>query len=262
VSNANLSPFARLIRDGTRGLIVLLGLVSASWGLITVTTSRDQPLLKRLTSQIIDGQPFSHAVLNSQISTLERVELAEYCEPVALRANAIIRLRIFEEVMSGTQGAVPEEPLAHLKPALKHSLSCLPSDSFMWFVLVWLESKSHRLQDRELEYLRLSNRLGPNEGWIELRRVRFALSIYDQLPRDLAEHTLQEFIKLVEQGLLDQMADNFLSINAELQELILVRLATVDGRHQDNFSRALARRGKPLKVPLESPSDARPWDQD
>ena len=90
-----------------------------------------------------------------------------------LRALAIVRLRLAEEAISDGDGTLIDQTLSTSETALRHSLSCSPTEPFLWFALFWT-----LLQQTNLKLLRMSYRLGPNEGWLSIRRSSLALAIY------------------------------------------------------------------------------------
>ena len=78
--------------------------------------------------------------------------------------------------------------------AIRQSLACSPADPFFWLALYALEPSA------PLNYLTASYRLGPNEGWIALKRNPVAFANFDELPDDLRRIVVQEFVRIVEMG--------------------------------------------------------------
>jgi hypothetical protein len=72
--------------------------------------------------------------------------------------------------------------------AIRQSLACSPADPFFWLALYALEPSA------PLNYLTASYRLGPNEGWIALKRNLVAFANFDELPDDLRRIVVQ-FVK-------------------------------------------------------------------
>ena len=81
--------------------------------------------------------------------------------------------------------------------AIRESLSCSPADPFLWLALYWLDGTQHGYRPEDLKYLELSYQLGPNEGWIALRRNSVAFATFQQLPPELAEFAINEFVGLL-----------------------------------------------------------------
>ena len=88
-------------------------------------------------------------------------------------------------------------PLGANEANLLSSLSCRPADGFVWELLT-----ERRAADGDLvgaiEALQQSRRFAPREGNVIVRRQFTAWSIYDLLPVDDKDATLDEFALLVE----------------------------------------------------------------
>jgi len=97
--------------------------------------------------------------------------------------------------------------------------------------------------------LRLSYRLGPNEGWISLRRNRLALALYEQLPPDLAGRSLVEFAGLVRSRFYEEAVDIFVSAGAPPRDKLISRLAELDELDRRAFGKVLLDRGYSYAIP-------------
>ena len=76
--------------------------------------------------------------------------------------------------------------------AIRKFTCLLAADPFFWLALYALEPSA------PLNYLTASYRLGPNEGWIALKRNPVAFANFDELPEDLRRIVVQEFVRIVE----------------------------------------------------------------
>jgi hypothetical protein len=95
---------------------------------------------------------------------LQSVEESEYCLPSALRSAAVIRLWLLEEAISSGIRNLIDCEMSSFGTSIRRSLSCLPADPILWVVLFWQEIAQNGFKSEFLGYLRLSYRLGPNEG--------------------------------------------------------------------------------------------------
>jgi hypothetical protein len=206
VSAKNGSPLVpralgKLCQFATRTILVTFGCAAVAWGLYALPVFARQTPIERVATHVIGGDPFRPKVLAATMPLVEAAEQAEQCRPVALRSAAIIRTRVAEQAI--VDGEDIDASLSALRNSIRRSLTCSPTDPFMWVVLYWVECAERGFQPNYLEYLRLSYRLGPNEGWIGLRRNGLTLAVFGQLPPDLAEKATEEFVGLLDSGFFD-----------------------------------------------------------
>jgi hypothetical protein len=217
-----------------------------------------QMQIERVATHVIEGDPFKSKVLASIMPMVEAAEQAEPCRPVAVRSAAIIRTRLAEQAIVDAEEI--DAQLSALSDSIHRSLACSPTDPFLWAVLYWVESTEQGFQPHYLDYLRLSYRLGPNEGWIGLKRNGLTLAVFKQLPPDLAEMGIEEFVKLLDSGFVDQTIAIITGPGWRERKLILPRLKDVALRNRQAFAKALYRLGYDVVVPGIVPPDPRPWD--
>jgi hypothetical protein len=110
-----------------------------------------------------------------------------------------------------------------------------------------------------LRFLWLSYSLGPNEGWIAVRRNRLALSVFEALPPDLAEAALNEFARMLKSGLYDDTMSIFIGPGWAIRDQLLSHLTSVPKRYREEFARGLDQRGYDVAVPGVAHRDRRPW---
>jgi hypothetical protein len=89
-----------------------------------------------------------------------------------------------------------------LHNAIRHSLACSPADSFLWRVLFWVENAMYGFSSDHLE--RMSYSLGPNEGWIALKRNLVAPAVFERLPPDVGEMAIREFASFFGSGFVSR----------------------------------------------------------
>lgn len=111
-----------------------------------------------------------------------------------------------------------------------------------------------------LEYLERSYQLGPNEGWIALRRNGLALAIFSRLPPELAEKAAAEFVGLVRSGYLDA-APILVGPAWAVRDQLLPRLAGLPPSKLKELVTAVSQLGREVVVPGVKPREPRPWDR-
>jgi len=238
--------------------LVGLGFVAVAWGTQAMAVFSRQVTIERVAAHVVNGDPFKSEVLASLMPQVEAAEQAERCRPAGLHSAAIIRTRIAEQALSDS-GDI-DASLLSLSNSIRRSLACSPADSFLWFVLYWVESNRNGFQADYLRYLRLSYQLGPYESWIALKRNRYALAVFQRLPPDLAQKAITEFAKLVDTGFYADTVAIFTGPGWRERALLLPGLKDVAERHRQAFARALYKLGYDVDVPGIARPVPRPWD--
>jgi hypothetical protein len=238
-------------RHITRFLSLTFGCLAIAWAL----PSLQQPSGKATVNRIIAGEPFNRNALNQLMTDLEAKARDKGCNPAVLQRIAIIRLRLVEQALSQGQGT--ERELTELRTSIHRSLACVPADPFLWLVLYSVETE---LKQPQLQYLRMSYRLGPNEGWIAINRNRVVSSVFDRLPSDLAEAAINEFAGMVASGFYDEAAKILGSSAPSVREQLLSRLGRISERGRQDFAKTLHAQENDITAPGLPHRDARPWN--
>jgi hypothetical protein len=240
-----------------RIFIIVFGCTAVAWGLVTFPGSARQSSIESISNRIIAGESFKIQTLTAQIPIVDSIGKLAYCRPVVLRSAAIIRLRMVEAAASAREHS--DEHLKLLGHVIRSSLGCAPADPFLWLVLWQLENTQNGFTPDDLKYLRMSYRLGPNEGWIGLKRNRLTFAVADKLPVDLVDYAINEFVGLVQMGYYEQAAEIFTGPALRMREQILQRLQNIDERHRRAFADILYIKNYNGAVPGIERRGQRPW---
>jgi hypothetical protein len=243
----------------TRIVTAGFGAAAIAWGAYMLPLFWRQAPIERTATHVIAGDPFKIESLTALLPNVDTIERAEVCRPSAVRAAAIIRLRLAEDTISAGQRRKIDDALRSLRQSIRHSLGCSPADPFLWLVLFWVENSIDGFSPDHLGYLRMSYRLGPNEAWIALKRDRFALALYDQLPPDLAKMAIREFASLLNSGFFRDTAAIFIGVKPRVRNRLLPELKDVAEIHREEFYRRLYSEGYDVDVPGIKRSEPRPW---
>jgi hypothetical protein len=236
----------------------MIGCMAAGWGIAEFPVFWRQSSLERIADRIVAGQPFNEAVLARRLPAIQSIESATFCRPAAIRSAAIIRLRMVELAESPGEQKYANGNMRSLDGVIRSSLSCSPADPFLWLVLYWVEGPQNSLGSADPGYLRLSYQLGPNEGWIGLKRNRFVMAEFEKLPADLEVSATNEFTSLLESGFYGQVADIFIAQPSRMRDLLLSRLQNVAERHRRALSNVLYAKGEDIEVPGIERTESRP----
>ena len=189
---------------------------------------------------IIAGQSFKPTVL----AAVDNPDVDEGRLRASTLSNlAIIRLRRAEDAL---RAGIPDRISPALDAAartIEAALAQNPSDSFLWLARFWLANTRSGFSSGNLAYLRMSYELGKYEGWISVKRNRFALVSYSALPSDLAEMAINEFVNLVRWDFGAEAAAIAAGPGAPLLSILLPRLKDLPHERRRRFSAQLYQAG-------------------
>ncbi len=245
-----------------RIFVAAVGCMAMIWGLVTLPIFWRQSTLERTAQWIIGGASYKLEALAGVIPVIEAMEKATFCAPTALRSAAIIRLRIAELGQSGN-AEEKSDTINAAANSVRESLSCSPADSFLWLALYWLDTAQYGYRPQDLKYLWLSYQLGPNEGWIAMKRNGVTFAMLQSSPdwcdqrvcilSKFSESAINEFARLVTSGFYEQAVDVFTGPAWPEREAILPQLAGIAEPDRRRFADILHRRGYDVDVPGIAP---------
>jgi hypothetical protein len=241
-----------------RTSLLIFGCAAVAWGMYTLPLFARQVPIERVATHVLEGDPFKSGVLAALMPQVDAAERTEPCSPAVTHGAAIIRTRMAEQAV--VDGDDIDARLNALRDSIRRSLACSPADPFLWVVLYWVEINRNGFQPGYLEYLRLSYQLGPNEGWIAIKRNGYALAIFHQLPPDVADRALAEFPRLLDSGFDAEAFKIFTGPGWSHRALLLPHLKGVAEIHREALARSLYRAGYDVIVPGITRPDPRPWD--
>ena len=227
-----------------RILFILFGGIAIIWGLETFPMFWRQETIERTARLIIRGERYKIEALNGEMPIIDAIEKATNCVPRAAWSASIIRLRIVE------QGGVDSRQGEALDNSIRSALSCSPSDPFLWLMLYWEAVTKNGLQEDYQNYLRMSYQVGPNEGWVAVKRNYLVFANLDRLPNDLVDDGLNEFIRLLKSRNFFTEAANILVGPAwRVRDRILLRLSELSERDREAFAQVLESKGYEVPIP-------------
>jgi hypothetical protein len=221
---------------------IFAGLIGIAWGVSEFSALREESTIKKIADRILVGQVYKYDILLKQASLVAATENPKPCRPLTLRSATVIRLRLAEISDNAALGPAPARTNLAVN-AIRESLACSPADPFFWLALYALEPSA------PLKYLTASYRLGPNEGWIALKRNPVAFANFDELPDHLRRIVVQEFVRIVEMDTIDDAVKIFVGPAWDNRELILSQIDQVPLRQRQRFQAALTSAGYDVLVP-------------
>jgi hypothetical protein len=226
-----------------RSFVIVVGCLAVSWGVVEFPVFWQESSLERVGDRIIAGAPFKPEIIARQSSLINSIGRSAHCRPAALRGAAIVRLRMVEAAISENDRDHIDEQLKILGNVIRSSLACSPADPFLWIVLFWMENAQSGADPSYLKYLRMSYHLGPNEGWIAIKRNPIVLANLASLPPDLAEAGISEFVALVRSHFYSEAGDIVAGLDWPTRVLLFARLREVNEVDRQTFAKLLHDRG-------------------
>ncbi|GKQ49989.1 hypothetical protein [Bradyrhizobium sp. Ce-3] len=236
-----------------RGFLAALACSSVAWGATSLPVFVAETRLDGARDLILRNVPVSDAELDDLGPLLSRTAAETDCMPAIDRSVAVIRLRLAENALAS--GDRVDDRMGELDTAVRKSLGCAPADPYLWLVLFWLRNTRQGLSDANFDLLRMSYRLGPNEGWIVVKRSAMALAMLDALPPDLSDAVVAEFGRLVKTELYTEAIDLLKGPGWAHRDRLLAGLASVPQRNVDILTRTMADIGYDLD--RRSPAERR-----
>jgi hypothetical protein len=209
------------------------GIFGLAWACFSFPYFRAEAPLENTVREIFSDDRFS--VRKSAEAELN----ADRFRTSALNKVAAVRLSILEQKTKLNREQVAASDIADLRTILISSLEGAPTTSFIWLAYYWSGKLGGDAPNSSDGFLRMSYRLGPNEGWVAVRRNRLALGSYSSLPDDLAENAVSEFIRLVRSGFYLDAANTLIASSGILREKLLSRLAAVPEATRRQFASVL-----------------------
>jgi hypothetical protein len=235
----------------------LLAFSSATWAAFFLYNSDPSVRMNNMANGILSGAGFKQFPL-SESGLLTAAEDRAICNPLEVRAAAIIRLRLFEAATDAADSHLADLRLKALRSSVNAALRCSPADGFLWFIAYWCAINQGGAVSEHLGELRRSYLLAPYEGWIALRSP-YVLAIYDILPADLQESARNEFVSIVRTGLIRNAVNILKGSGWRHRDALLGGLATVRVELRLRLDRALRAEDIIANIPGVEPREFRPW---
>ncbi|WP_456840305.1 hypothetical protein [Bradyrhizobium sp. USDA 4486] len=230
---------------------------AALWAALTLLRPDDSVRMNAIATRIIAGEPFAAPTLESL--ELDAVDRRHPCHALEMRSVVIVRLRLYENAVEASDAAAADARLKQLRNSIDLALSCVPTESFLWFMRYWTATVAADGSPRLLENLKRSYALGPFEGWIAARRNVFALAVYDVLPPDVQGQVRSEFAALVSSGLLNDAVRSLVGPGWRLRDVLLAELERSSLAMRQYLSNMLHSEGVDVDIPGVERKLSRGW---
>jgi hypothetical protein len=242
-----------------RIFISMFGICAIAWTTDVILIYRADGSVADNAQLALSGDKFNAVELSAMKRQLDAAPDAPL-QASSLTGAAIIRLLLLEASLREGNRQPPASEIAALQTVVDAALARSPTSSFMWLTDLWLKRLSNKFVDSDWNLLRMSYWSGPNEAWIAVRRNSLALGIFPELPSELAEEAISEFVGLVRSGLYAEAANILAGPGWGVHEQLLGRLTRVDEVNRHEFAKTLASKNiEGAVVPGEDQRPTRPF---
>ena len=139
--------------------------------------------------------------------------------------------------------------MAAAERELRAVLAIKPTESFFWLMLYSLLVTRNGFDQEAIRFLDRSYLLGPNEGWIALRRNRLALAVFPMLGVSTQQLVVSEFAGLVDSGFVEDAAINLTAVGWKYRAALLAGLSRTKKTSREALAKRLARENVSVDIP-------------
>jgi hypothetical protein len=242
-----------------RSLVGSFAALAIAWTVFATPVFWRQSPVENIARHIIAEDSFKLESLTSLKATNSDFKALQNGRASVLSSVAIINVRLLEQAIASGSRASLDSLMLETSGLIRQSLVNTPADPFLWTVLFWLENTRNGFNSRHLTFLEMSYSVGPNEGWVAVKRNRFALAMYTALSPVLADSVVNEFSRLVESNYFSAAATILEGPGWPIREVLMSGLKNADEISRETFAKIIYRRGIDLAVPGVERPDWRPW---
>lgn len=236
------------------------------WALGAFAGFWTQSGVARMSEQILQGQTFRPDAIRGLLAEGRTPPLLRSAPPprFASRPDHLRDLAVLEMALAEQAAQRSEAELLAALPRLQQvtmtALLAAPGDSFLWLMLFWAKSASEGVTSNTIPLLQRSYELGPNEGWIALKRLRLSLASLRSLPPALAGRVRAEFRALVASGFELPVAEILAGCEPAIRQKLVDTVAGLPEPNRRKLAENLVGKGlHELVVPGIAPTELRPW---
>lgn len=238
--------------------LLLLGAIGLWWSTSVMPVFRSAAPVREVTERVIADQRFKPGALSEVLARMERQPKLAVVRASYFQAEALVRLGIAERAMGRQASEDADGEVAAAEESVRTALKVNPSDSFLWLMLYSVYTVREGFAPENIRFLDESYATGPYEGWISLRRIRVALSIYSILTKLQQQRIVGEFARMVDTDFIDDAVSNLTGVGWAHRDQLLGSLAGVDIASRQSLAKQLSNNGYKVRIPGID-AENRPW---
>jgi hypothetical protein len=211
------------VLTSARLCVSAFGVAAGLWAFLVMPRFWTEAAAYQASSRILAGDVYSQESLAVLAASLA-IDGTSGMHPASLGPKSIIQLRQTEEAIAQGEQGIFNSRLMMLDRTLIETLINTPEASYQWLALYWTENRLNGYDPRFLDYLRMSYAVGPQEGWVALKRNRIVLGLFAVLTQDLKDAALSEFVGLVRSKFYADAAEIVGSSTPVVREKLIAQL--------------------------------------
>ncbi|WP_342359358.1 hypothetical protein [Terrarubrum flagellatum] len=237
----------------------LLSSAAAAWAVEVGPASVAGWRVALVGKRIGNGATFDASAL-APLLDLKGVNILQSpCTGDVQQGALFIAARLAELALNVGEFAELDGRLEKVETLARETLVCSPHNSFAWFALYWSQGRRVGFTRRTLDYLDMSYRMGPREGWISVRRNPQAMLVYRQLSPELKARLVEEWRLLLEARLFQPAALALAQIPEGDRQTLFDQRARLDSNLWALFSDFLDLQGIDILLPDAPERRRTPW---
>jgi len=228
------------------------------WSVFTLPSFWRMVPLQGASDQIVAEERFKPGVLPELLRTASANPSPWIAQSRLSEALALLAFTSAQEAVQRTTSDDADGEAKAAATKLRAAIALAPQSPFLWVLLYSAETMQNGFDVGQLAYVRVSYALGPNEGWIAMRRNRLSLAVFSALDARMQEAVINEFAELVDSGFVDAAAMNLLTVGWPQKDRLLNGLSEVDIAAKTSLGRRLSAEGIKVRLPGIEYHE-RPW---
>lgn len=248
---------------GARLVALALVVVFAAWGwrIAPITINEDRLVANLVAKGLLDGGTYSAGDLVKVDEALRASRDEALCIPLDLRSEIVIRLALVEAQIGLGDVAAAERYLGAAEASVARALACDPNMSMAWIALAWTEFARTDFTPRAADFIRMSMKTGPYEGFSVGRRVQLLLDALPKLTdQDMRDLLADQIRVLMNNELYTLLAFNYVRSEDPERRFLADVFATGSEVQQTKIAAAVWRSGEDIELPLAPARGSRPWN--
>ncbi|SPP97734.1 conserved protein of unknown function [Bradyrhizobium vignae] len=241
-----------------RSFLLLCGSLGALWSSSAIPSFWLMKPAHELSAHIAADDRFKTGAITEMLVWLKAVERPALLQPEFSQAEALITLRAVEETMQRNSLERIDRGMDSAEDKIKAALLANPNDSFLWLMLYSVTTTRTGFDLRNASFLEHSYVMGPNEGWVALRRNPLALAVFAILPGPVQGTVISEFANTVDSDFIAEAELTLTSVGWPHRERLLAGLAGIDLAPKQALRKRLSNDGIKVSIPGIQVEE-RPW---
>lgn len=241
-----------------RALLLLFGLAGIFWSRNALPSFWLTTPARDIIGRIIADERFKPGLLAESLARMKNAPQPAIRQPELTQGEAVLALRTAEEAMQRRSSAEVDYEVEMAEDLVRASLSVTPSDSFLWLMLYSMETRRSGFDSANTIYLDQSYAVGPNEGWIAVRRNRLSLAVLSQLRASTQRTAVSEFSAMVDSDFIEEAVVNLMTVGWVHRDRLIKSLEGTDLASRRMLAKRLSVDVPNLRIPGAEMED-RPW---